>query len=74
MKTISKTLIAMLVVFSLCLSMWAVAFANDNPVYSKWAKAEVLAAEENGLTYELHDDLRVDMSRRWAAEFLVILV
>lgn len=74
MKTISKTLIAMLVVFSLCLSMGAIAFANDYPVYSEWAKAEVLAAEENGLTHDLHDDLRVDMSRRWAAEFLVILV
>lgn len=74
MKTISKILIAMLVIFSLYLSMGASAFASDYPVYSEWAKAEVSAAEENGLTHELHSDLRCHLDRAWAARFLVLLV
>ena len=33
------------VAFLLCASMGTIAFANDLPIYSEWAKAEVSAAE-----------------------------
>ena len=37
------------VAFLLCASMGTIAFANDLPIYSEWAKAEVSAAENEGL-------------------------
>ena len=36
------------VAFLLCASMGTIAFANDLPIYSEWAKAEVSAAENEG--------------------------
>lgn len=55
------------VAFLLCASMGTIAFANDLPIYSEWAKAEVSAAENEGLLpFEMYDDCRRALHRDWA--------
>jgi hypothetical protein len=62
------------VAFLLCASMGTIAFANDLPIYSEWAKAEVSAAENEGLLpFEMYDDCRRALHRDWATAFLVKL-
>lgn len=63
------------VAFLLCASMGTIAFANDLPIYSEWAKAEVSAAENEGLLpFEMYDDCRRALHRDWATAFLVKFV
>lgn len=58
------------VAFLLCASMGTIAFANDLPIYSEWAKAEVSAAENEGLLpFEMYDDCRRALHRDWATAF-----
>ena len=75
MKAFLRKVATVCVAFLLCASMGTIAFANDLPIYSEWAKAEVSAAENEGLLpFEMYDDCRRALHRDWATAFLVKFV
>ena len=73
-KTVVKHLLSIAMLSCIFMMLCCAASANDEPVFSPWAKEEAFAAEEAGILPDaLHGDLRDGGNRRQVVWYLVKL-